>query len=237
MQDVDEGVAAALGIDRNRGTLIRTVTPGGPADRAGLQQGDVVVSVAGQPVTPDATLAFLVAQQPIGSRIPLEVIRQGQRRNITVAVAERPTEEELARLNGTGDDAAEGAAGGNAGKPSEEQSASQRSTRQSLGLSLQALTPALARQLNIRDANVRGLVVGSVDPNSDAGQEGIQAGDVIISINQAPTTTPDAAMAAVEAARRAGRNTVLLQIRRGNNPPAYVGVELSRPSGAGAARR
>jgi len=236
MQDVDEGVAAALGIDRNRGTLIRTVTPGGPADRAGLQQGDVVVSVAGQPVTPDATLAFLVAQQPIGSRIPIELIRQGQRRNVTIAIAERPSEEELARLNGTGDDAAEGAAGGNAGKPSEEQSASQRSTRQSLGLSLQALTPALARQLNIRDANVRGLVVGSVDPNSDAGQKGLQPGDVILSINQSATVTPEAVATIVDAARRAGRNTVLLLVKRGNNPPAYIGVELARAAAAAPAR-
>ena len=197
MQDVDEGVAAALGIDRNRGTLIRSVTPGGPAARAGVQQGDVVISVAGQPVTPDQSLAFLVAQQPIGSRIPLEVIRQGQRRNVTVAVAERPTEEELARIGG-GDDSAPDAGGGDAGKPTDEQSASQRSTRQSLGLSLQALTPALARQLNIRDASQRGLVVGSVDPNSDAGQKGIQPGDVILSINQVPAPTPEAALAAVE---------------------------------------
>jgi len=228
MQDVDEGVAAALGIDRNRGTLIRSVTPGGPADRGGVQQGDVVVTVGGTAVTPDQTLAFLIAQQPIGSRVPLEIIRQGQRRNVTVAVAERPTEEELARINGAED--GEGAAAGEDGgaKPTEEQSAGQRSARQSLGLSLQALTPALARQLNIRDAAARGLVVGSVDPNSDAGQKGIQPGDLILSINQAATFTPEAAAAAVDAARRAGRRSVLLLVRRGNTPPAYVGVELAR---------
>jgi len=104
MQDVDEGVAAALGIERNRGTLIRSVTPGGPADRAGIQQGDVVVSVAGHPVTLDATLAYLISQQAIGARVPIEVIRQGQRRTLTVAIAERPAEEELARLNGIEDD-------------------------------------------------------------------------------------------------------------------------------------
>ena len=65
LQDVDEGVAAALGIDRNRGELIRSVTPGGPAARAGIQQGDVVVSVAGQPVTPDqiARLSGLAASR------------------------------------------------------------------------------------------------------------------------------------------------------------------------------
>jgi serine protease Do len=232
LQNLDEGVAAALGINRNRGELIRSVTPGGPADRAGIRQGDVVISVAGQPVTPDQTLAYLVSRQPIGARIPIELIRQGRPQTVTVAVAERPSDEELARINGidNGDNAEDGDGAG--GKPSDAQSAGQRSTQQALGLALQSLTPALARQLRITDANVRGLVVGTVDPNSDAGQKGIQAGDVILSIDQAPVATPEAAASAIEAARRARRNTVLLLVRRGNGPPAYVGVELSR---AGAA--
>jgi serine protease Do len=225
MQDVDEGVAAALGIDRNRGTLIRSVTPGGPAARGGIQQGDVVVSVAGHPVTPDATLAYLISQQAIGSRVPLEVIRQGQRRTVNVAIAERPTEEELARLNGIEDDNA--ATGNDAAKPAApSQSPGQRSTQQSLGLSLQPLTPGDLQRLQIRDASVRGLVIGSVDPNSDAGQKGLQPGDVILSIDQTATPTPEAAAAAVDAARRARRNTVLLLVKRGNNPPAFYGIEL-----------
>ena len=228
MQDVDEGVAAALGIDRNRGVLIRSVTPNGPAARAGVQEGDVVVSVAGHPVTPDATLAYLISQQPIGARVPIEVIRQGQHRTLNVAIAERPTEEELARLNGIPDDNANqsGDAGGKPVTP--VPSAGQRSTQASLGLALEPLTPAMAQRLNIRDAGLRGLVVGAVDPNSDAGQKGVQTGDIILSINQQPTPTPEAAAAIVDAARRAGRNTVLLQVRRGNNPPAYVGVDLAR---------
>ena len=144
MQDVDESVAAALGIERNRGTLIRSVTPGGPAARAGMQQGDVVVSVAGHPVTPDATLAYLISQQAIGAHVPIEVIRQGQHHMLNIAIAERPTEEELARLNGIEDDnAAEG--GETGGKPSAPtQSAGQRSAQASLGLALEPLTPGVA---------------------------------------------------------------------------------------------
>src|SRR6185503_13962902 len=132
LQNLDEGVAAALNIDRNRGELIRSVTPGGPAARAGIQQGDVVISVAGQPVTPDQTLAYLVSRQPIGSRIPIELIRQGRRQTVTVAVAERPSDEELARINGVEDNNA--ANDNSGGKPTDTQSAGQRSVQQALGL-------------------------------------------------------------------------------------------------------
>ena len=223
LQNIDEGVAAALGVERNRGELIRTVTPGGPAARAGVQQGDVVISVAGQPVTPDQTLAFLVSQQPVGSRIPLEIIRDGRRLTVNVAVAERPTEEELARINNLepNEPAASGA------DKDEPQSSSQRSTQGSLGLSVQTLTPEVARRLQLTNPALRGVVVAAVDPNSDAGQRGVQAGDIILSIDRRATPTPEAAAAAIEAARRAGRDTVLLQVQRGNAPPAYVGAELA----------
>jgi serine protease Do len=230
LQNIDESLATALGIDRNRGELIRSVTPGGPADRAGIHQGDVVISVAGQPVTPDSTLAYLVSRQDIGARIPVELIRNGRRQTVTVAVASRPTDEELARLNGTDDTDDADANDDAGGKPSDTQSAGQRSVQQALGLALETLTPATARQLRISDANARGLVVGEVDPSSDAGQKGVQSGDVIVSIDNVATPTPEAAASVVEAARRARRGSVALLVRRGNNPPAYLGVELSRPA-------
>jgi serine protease Do len=223
LQPLDESVATALGIPKDRGELIRAVTPGGAAARAGIQQGDVITTVAGRAVTPDESLAYLVSQQPVGSRIPIELIRNGRRQSVTVQVAERPTEEELARLNGIETDRELREA------PSDQQSAGQRSARASLGVAVQALTPDIARSLRITDPNVRGVVVTSVDPNSDAGAKGIQQGDVILSVNQQPTTTPEQAAAAVEAARRAGRTSVLLYVRRANNPPLYIGVDLAAP--------
>jgi serine protease Do len=224
LQTLDDDIAESMGLPKNQGELIRDVTPGGPAARAGVQQGDVVVAVNGQAVTPDQSLAYLVSQQPVGARVPLTVVRNGQRLNMTVTVGERPPEDELARLNGVDND--------NPVKEPEQsqQSPGQRSTREGLGLTVQALTPDIARSLRLNDANLRGVVVSAVDQNSDASGKGIQVGDIILSINQRATRTPEEAAAAVAAARAAGRHSVLLLVRRGNTPAAYLGVELSRPA-------
>ncbi len=217
LQSLNEGdVAEALGLDRNRGELIRSVTPDGPAARAGVEQGDVVLTVAGQPVTPDQTLAYLVSQQPIGSRIPLEIIRNGQRRNVTVQIAERPNDQELARLNGLEPEGEESAEGTGPTRPADARS---------LGMTLQTLTPELARQGGLR-GQVSGVVITQIDPNSDAAQKGLRAGDIILSVDRRATPNPAAVAEAITAARTARRTRVLMVVRRGNTPPGFVGIEV-----------
>ena len=233
MQEVSDDIADAVGIPHNTGTLVQAVTPGGAAERAGIRQGDVIVSVAGRPVTQDETLGYLIARQQIGARVPIEVVRNGQRRTFMVTIAERPSEEELARLNGADTGGGDDADASGQGKPGAEQpSGDQRAIRDSLGATVEALTPATARRLGLRDTATRGVVVTEVDPNSDAGQKGLRPGDVILSVDQAPTATPQAVLQAIQAARRAGRSTVLVLVARGNNPPRYAGIQLSRSTGS-----
>jgi serine protease Do len=233
MQDIEDSIADSLGIAHTTGILIQSVTPGSPADRAGIRQGDVIVSVAGHPVTQDETLGYLVAQQDVGARVPMELLRGGQRRSVTVTIAERPSEEELARLNGidTGNDDDDADNGGGKAQPAAP-SGDQRAVRDSLGVTVEPLTADTARRLGLRDPATRGVVVNDVDQNSDAGQKGLQPGDVILSVNQTATTTPQAVAQAITAAQRAGRTAVLLLVARGRNVPRYVGIDLNRPSAA-----
>ena len=213
LQPVDEDIATALGLPKDRGELVRSVQPGTPAARAGIQQGDVILRVNGREVNPDDTVSYLIANTPVGSRVPLDVIRNGKPVRITVEVGQRPSEEELARQQGIEDEDT-----GQDNQPTSPAS-------QTLGLSLQALSPQISRALNL-PANARGVVVTAVDPASDAAEKGLQRGDVIMSINRQTVSTPAQVAAAVAAAKRAGRSSVLLLIKRGTTPEAFVGVAI-----------
>ena len=213
LQAVDEDLAPALGIPKDTGELVRSVVPGAPGARGGLQQGDVIVKVNGQAVTPDQTVSYLVANTPVGARVPLEIIRSGKRATVTVQVAERPTEEQLAKISGVDS----GTQDGSATSPTAPQRA--------LGLSLAPLTPELARAANL-PPTARGVLITSVDPNSNAGEQGLQRGDLIVSVNNQPVTAPGQLVAAIDAARKAGRSSVLLLVKRGTSPEAFVGINI-----------
>jgi len=210
----DDSIASALGLPKGGGELVRSIVPGGAAARAGIQQGDVIVRVNGQQVTPDQTVSFLVANTTVGSRIPIELIRGGKRMTVTAMVAERPTEEALSKITGGGG-ATEGAGGTPLVAP-----------QKALGLSLAPLTPELARAASL-PPTARGVVITSVDPNSDASEEGLQRGDLVISVNGGLVTSPAQVIAAVDTARKAGRPSVLLLVKRGTAPEAFVGIDIS----------
>jgi serine protease Do len=214
LQPLDENIADSLGLPKDRGELVRTVVPGEPASKAGIQQGDVILKVGGRDVTPDETVSYLIANTAVGSRVPLEIIRDGRRQTLTVQVGQRPTEEELAQQQGNDD---------------QDEALGQEAPVQpgtALGLSLQPLNPQIVRALNLPET-VRGVVITSVDPNSDASEKGIRRGDVILSVNRQAVTTPAQVLAAVDAARRAGRSSVLLLVKRGQAPEAFVGVKIT----------
>jgi serine protease Do len=214
----DDDLSASLGIPKGRGELVRSVVPGAAAARSGIQQGDVILSVNGRAVTEENTVSYLIANTPVGSRVPVEVVgADGRRRTVQVAVAQRPSEEELARQAGGGE-------GG--GFADDDNQAPAAPGNQSLGLTLQALTPDIARSVNL-PATARGVIIARVDPNSDAGEKGLRRGDLIISVDRRPVAAPADVAAAVAAARAARRSSVLLLIKRGSAPEGFTAVDIA----------
>ncbi len=215
IQNMTPAIAASLGLPKDRGEIVAAVEPSGPARAAGLLQGDVVVKVNGQDVSPDNSLSYIVANTPIGTKVPIEVMRGGKRLTLMASIGERPTEASLL------------------GAPERDDSTDKDETdqpgaeaaRKSLGLTLQAITPEIRQQLRLPET-VKGVVVARVSPSSNAAEEGLQRGDIIVSVNQQPVASPQEAVNVVSEARKAGRDTVLLFVQRGTRPGSFVGVRI-----------
>lgn len=214
---VDEDLAAALGLPKDRGEFIQRVEPDQPGEKAGLKRGDVVVKVNGREVTPQQTLSYIVANIKPGTRIPLEIVRDGKSMTIQTLVGTRPPENELASSKFD---------------PEEEQSlpedpsgAADKAIQEGLGLSVQVLTSDIARSIGV-ETSTKGLVVGAASANSDAGRKGLRRGDVIVSANRAPVATSEALAKIVTDAKKAGRDAVLLEILRRGGPSGFVAVRI-----------
>jgi serine protease Do len=222
IQQISDDLAASLGLAKHRGEFIQSVEPGQGAAKAGLQPGDVVVKVDGKDVTPDQTLSFIVANTAPGKRIPLELLRNGQRLTVQAVVGKRPTEEELAKQtfdpDSEGDDQ-------NFSKPGSEKKPAGPVVQQALGVAVIPMTPIIARQLGVGE-DVRGVVITAVDSAADAATKGLQRGDIVLSANYKPLTSAAELEAVVKQAKAENREAVLLRIQRRGQPPIYMPIRL-----------
>lgn len=209
-----EDLADSLGLAKNRGEFVQGVEPGKGADQAGIKAGDVIVSVAGQEVSPDQNLSSIVASQAIGAKVPIVLLRNGQRMTVTATVGERPPEDELNSFAQQQDD-----------EDFSQNQAPGKATEQSLGISAIPLTPAIVRQLGIA-ADTRGIVITAVDGSTDAGAKGLRRGDVIITANNRPVATQADLDAQVKAVAAQGRSAILLQVLRRGQPATFLPVRL-----------
>jgi serine protease Do len=211
-QDLTGDIADALGIPKDRGTLVSRVEPGEAAEKAGIRQGDVIVRVNGQDVTPEQSLSYLVANIAPGSRVSLELIRDGRPQTLTATIGKRPPEEQLAGFDA--DD-------NNAPVPDDDNGAAGTA---SIGIVVTPLTPQIARSIGA-DPAARGVVITAVDSSSDAGTKGLKRGDLIVSINRTPVATATDVARIVGQAKAAGRKSVLLYVQRGPQG-SYVPVQI-----------
>ena len=193
IQSVTDEIAESLGLDKAAGALVASVNPGGPAQRGGIEPGDVILSYDSKPVPDLRQLPRLVAESRVGSTVPVTIWRKRRREVLQVVVG---------RL----DDGPKVAANAPAQKPSLADSIT------TLGLTLSNITPALKSKFSLGDD--KGVVVVAVVKDSAAAEKGLQPGDVIIEASQEDIATARDILGKIDAARRAGRKSILLLVER-----------------------
>jgi serine protease Do len=205
IQQVTPAIAASLGLKNEHGALVAVVTADSPGGKAGLKQGDVILTFNGSAVDELRDLPRLVADAAPDSKATLGVWRNGGMVSLTAILGELPENAKLAAVEP-----------GNEEQPAAEAAA--------LGMHFEPLTDRLRRELHVAK-DVRGVVVTKVDNGSAAENGGVGDGDVVVAINQEPVNTPrQAAEKLNEAAHSAKKSALLLLNRHGVTQ--YVGINL-----------
>jgi serine protease Do len=174
IQEVSASLARSFGLDRPQGALVSTVETGGPAEKAGVQPGDVILGFNGKPIEQSSQLPPLVAQVKPGSKAEIEVWRGGKKQTLGVAVGEMKSEQ-VARSGDAKPDADQGGR---------------------LGLAVRALTPEERKELG---GNAQGLVVERV--TGPAAKAGIRRGDLVTAVNGRPVKSVEDLRALVSKAK------------------------------------
>ena len=201
IQNVTPEIAESLGQKGRKGALVAELVPGGPAEKAGVQPGDVVFALDGRPVDSSVELTRMVAQSHAGDILHLQVLRDGKERVIDVKSGTRPSEEQLA-ANNRDDESGQ-----------DQPQTPEAQHPNALGMSLGALDDATRRHLGL-PADVHGAVVLSVKSSSDAGEKGFRAGDILVRVGDTAVSSPADVQAAVARAKHDAMASVLVGVRR-----------------------
>jgi serine protease Do len=159
---------ADLGLKERRGAMVSSVESGGPAAKAGIQPGDIIIEFNGKPVKSRDDLVQIVMGTKPGTMVPVKVLRDKQEKTLNVTVEELDLEAESSGRRGTQVPQQEGGAG--------------------FGMSLEDLTPAMARRLGA-PSGMQGAIVSDLDQGGPATRAGLAPGDVILQINRTPVAS------------------------------------------------
>jgi serine protease Do len=202
IQPVNADIADSLGLKTAAGALVAEPQSDGPAVKAGIQSGDVIVSVNGQAVKDARDLAKRISGMAPGSKVKLGVVSKGADKTIEVTLGELPREQRQARANT--DDRGE-----------------------STGTEVPRLGLSLAPAGKVAGAGSDGVVVTQVDPDGPAAAQGFRTGDVILDVAGKRVASPEEVRKAFADARSGGKRTVLLRVKSGENT-RFLAVQLGR---------
>ena len=210
IQQVTPAIASSLGLNGDHGALVAVVNPDGPAGRAGLKQGDVILAFDGSTIDQLHDLPRLVASAAPGSEASLTVWRDGHRAELRAKLGQLPDNNKIASAG-------------------DEQDQTQAAEAAASGMHFAPLTDSLRHELHIAKS-IEGVVVTRVENGSAADDVGLTDGDVIVSINQQPVHTPEEAAAKLRDAAHSSKKTALLLLDR-HGVTQYVGINLGSNQG------
>jgi serine protease Do len=206
-QDLDTDLAKYFKVPATQGALVSEVVPNGPASHASLQSGDVVTRYDQHPVDGASTLKSLVGKTKAGSTVPVEVVRNGRAKMLTLAVLEQPGTPQAPEVQQAGQ------AGGNHHPPS-------------LGLAVEDVPTEISRFLNLPSR--KGTLVVGVNPGSPAFDAGIGPGDIILSANKADVHGAREFNKMAQDLKK--QDMAVLYVQRGPTERIFVPVKLNDPS-------
>ena len=190
IQDLSQDLAKSFGIKHAKGALVSDVKEEGPADQAGLKQGDVIIAYQGTPVEDAVVLQRLVTRTGVGMKVPVKVIRDGHEKDLTVTIGEQLDTTKVAKAEAGEADYA------------------------FAGVAVQDLDRETAKELGIK-GKTQGVVVTGVEPESGAEKAGLMTGDVIREINRQPVKSVKEFEKASSAIKK-GDHVLILINRHGN---------------------
>ncbi len=209
IQTVTNEIAESLGMPDSEGALVQGVQDDSPADQAGILTGDVIVEFNGNKVGKMRTLPRIVAETEIGKKVPVKIFRNGRERTLHVEVGEMTKADENMLP----------------GKVKPKAKATSGEKIKGLDLTVATITDALRDQYDLQDTD-KGVVILAVGKDSVAAEKGLLPGMIIQSVTQQAVASPKDVQKAVDAAQKAGRPSVLLQIRRGERE-RFIALKLS----------
>jgi serine protease Do len=216
IQQVTPEIAKSLGLPKEQGALVADVTAGGPAAKAGFQQGDVILSFNGHDINKVRDLPIVVAETPVGNDAKVHVWRKSGETDLDAKIAQMPDNPQIAQKSG----------GNNSNRDNGGATAQNSSA---MGLRLAPLTSEWRQRLHL-GKDVKGVVVTNIADNSPLADLGLQRGDVIESVNQKAVSAPGELVTALNNAKntKGDQNVLILLNRNGVNQ--YVALSLSNQS-------
>ena len=204
-------IAESLGLKDAGGAMVAGVTDGGPAEKARIRSGDVILKFDGQDVKEMHSLLRIVADAVVGKEVPVLLWRDGKEVTVQTVLAERPADVQLASAD------AGAAPRADATKPTDISG---------IGIRVAPVSQDLKDKFQL-GADQKGVVITDVSPNTPAAERGLKPGDVIMEVQQTEVASPGDIQKQVDSARKADRKNVLMLIQR-EGGAQYVPLTLSK---------